>query len=114
MEMNGPMGRIVVRKRIPFDEDDDHKDDHEEDGIPPEILDMIRMTEMMQNRARGGIAGSPFGRPAPAHRQLQIQKDKEEDKVDRHEESHDDIMARMNKLSEDIGERHDRDKMSRL
>lgn len=60
--MNGPMGRVVMRKRIPFDEDDDHKDDHEEDGIPPEILEMIRMTEAMHRRAGAGMA-SPFGRP---------------------------------------------------
>jgi len=40
IEMNGPMGRVVMRKRIPFDEDEHDKDDHEEDdgGIPPEIL----------------------------------------------------------------------------
>jgi len=37
--MNGPMGRVVMRKRIPFDEDEHDKDDHEDEGgIPPEIL----------------------------------------------------------------------------
>ena len=40
IEMNGPMGRVVMRKRIPFDEDEHDKDDDHEDegGIPPEIL----------------------------------------------------------------------------
>ena len=57
MQINGPMGRVVVRKQIAFDDDEDHKDD--DDGIPPEILEMIRMTEMMHSRARGI---SPFGR----------------------------------------------------
>lgn len=39
--MNGPMGRVVMRRRIPFDEDEHEADDHDDDGIPPEILQMI-------------------------------------------------------------------------
>lgn len=111
--MNGPMGRVVMRRSIPFDDDDDHKDD--DDGIPPEILDLIRMTEAMHGRSRG--MGSPFGGPIAlgGPRKLSIKKKEEpEDDTPRHEESHDDIMARMNKLSEEIGERHDKDKLSRL
>ena len=38
IEMNGPMGRVVMRRRIPFDEDEHEADDHDDDGIPPEIL----------------------------------------------------------------------------
>ena len=75
---------------------------------------MIRMTEAMHRRAGGGIIASPFGQPM--HRQLQLKKDdkEEEDNTPRHEESHEDIMARMNKLSEEIGERHDDEKLMRL
>ena len=40
--------------------------------------------------------------------------DDEDDGTPRHEESHDEIMARMNKLSYEIGERHDQDKLLRL
>ena len=47
---------MVIRRRISlpmpmFDDDDDDDDD----GIPPEILDMIRMTSMMQSRSMGGM-----------------------------------------------------------
>lgn len=73
---------------------------------------MIKMTEAMHSRARGGIMGSPFGRPTPRH--LEIKKDDKDDDTPRHEESHAEIMARMNKLSEEIGERHDEDKLMRL
>ena len=38
-------------------EDDD--DDHDKDGVPPEVLEMIRMTEAMHRRATGGMG--PFG-----------------------------------------------------
>jgi len=110
MEINGPMGRVVVRKSIPLDDDED--DDHEPEGIPPEILEMIRMTEAMHRRAGGGMG--PFG-AIGGPRKLRINKaDDENDNTPRHEESHDEIMAKMNKLSEEIGERHDRDKLSRL
>ena len=67
IEMNGPMGRVVMRRRIPFDEDEDHADD--DGGIPPEILDMIRMTEAMHRRAGAGLI-SPFGRAIPSPRNL--------------------------------------------
>ena len=52
-----PGGTMTVRKTIrtvPDANDDDHHDD-DDDGIPPEILEMMRMTDMMI----GG--GSPFG-----------------------------------------------------
>lgn len=67
--MNGPLGRVVVRQSLPVDEDDD--DDHEKDGVPPEILEMIRMTEAMHRRATGGMG--PFG-AVRGPRQLRISK----------------------------------------
>lgn len=100
-----------------MDMGDDDDDDHDKDGIPPEILELIRMTEAMHTRATGGMGG-PFG-AARGPRQLRIskgsdKKDEEEDNTPRHEESHADIMAKMNKLSEEIGERHDKDKLTKL
>lgn len=60
------------------------------------------------------MIGSPFGRPMPRQLQLKKADEEEEDDTPRHEESHKDIMARMNKLSEEIGERHDDDKLMKL
>lgn len=79
---------ITKRKIVPAD----HDDDEDEDGIPQEILDMMRMTEMMH-----GMPGpmSLFGGP----------RIKKEEKIDREDEKPEDIMARMNKLSQDIGEK---------
>lgn len=71
-------------------------DDEDEDSIPPEILDMIRMTEMMASRSGfGGLPGMQLGRPGSPK--------KEVDNTPRHEEPIEDIMARMNKLSDEIG-----------
>ena len=71
------------------------------------------MTEAMHQRAAGG--SGPLGLIG-GPRQLRIEKrgQKEEDNTPRHEESHEEIMAKMNKLSEEIGERHDREKLTRL
>ena len=63
-------------------------DDDDDMGIPPEILEMMQMTEMMHERS------SFFGAPKKKKKELP-----------RVEESHADIMAKMNKLSEEIGER---------
>jgi hypothetical protein len=60
-------------------------------GIPPEILQMMKMTEMMHDRS-GPM--SFFGGPK-----------KKKPALPRHEESHDDILAKMNRLSDEIGER---------
>ena len=96
-------GQVVVRGRIPVDDDDD-----DDDGIPPEIKQLIDMTEAMHRRhvMMGGPLGGIMGGP----RRLQnIRKAVPEE---RHDESYEDIMGRMNKLSEEIGERHDKDKMT--
>jgi len=101
LQINGPGGRIVVRQPIDLGEDEDDDDG----GIPPEIAELIRVTEAIHSRA-GGIGVPP--------RQLQAKAAEPEDNTPRYEESHDSIMAKMNKLSEEIGERHDREKLTRL
>ena len=68
------------------------------------------MTEQIHQRAGGPGILSPFGGVGPG-RNLEINK---EEDLPRHEESHDEIMARMNKISEEIGERHDRDRLMRI
>lgn len=78
-------------------------DDDDDQGVPPEILDMIRMTEMM---ARGGsIGGMP---PGLQLRRIGGPPKPKEDNTPRHEEPIEDIMARMNKLSDEIGDRHEK------
>ena len=76
------MGSLVIQT-IPFGEedDDDHHEDEEEGGIPPEIIEMIRVTEAMHANAMAGMmGGSPFGR----QRQLTIQQNKEDDNKPRY------------------------------
>ena len=75
-------------------------DDDDEDGIPPEILDMIRATEMMAANSGfgGGMHIRRIGGQAPP---------KVEDNTPRHEEAIEDIMDRMNKISDEIGEKHE-------
>lgn len=106
-----PMGGVIIQG-IPFGDEDDDEHMDEEDGIPPEILEMLRVTEAMhQNAMAGMMGGSPFGPP----RLLSISKaDEEDDNKPRVEESYDDIMSRMNKLSHEIGEKHDQDKLAKL
>ena len=60
-------------------------------GIPPEILQMMKMTEMMHDRS-SFFGGGP-------------QKKEKKAALPRHEEKHEDILAKMNRLSEEIGER---------
>ena len=62
--------------------------DDDDDEIPPEIKAMMELTEGMHSRPSGLFGG-------------QIKK------KDRQEESHEDIMKRLNSLGEEIGERHD-------
>ena len=50
-----PPGMIRIGGPPPHIDDDDDDDDHK-DGIPPEILDLIRMTEMLH----GGGGFGPF------------------------------------------------------
>ena len=86
-----PGGTMRIRQQV-VPADDDHDDDHD-DGIPPEILEMLHLTEAMSS----GFGFNPM-RPKPKK------------KVERHDESTEDIMARMNKLSDQIGEKHEQSK----
>ena len=81
-----PAGGQIVVQRIPFGDDDEHQED-DEGGIPPEILEMIRVTEAMHARSLGGLmTGGPFGQHP---RQLGgIQKEEKDDSQSRFEESH--------------------------
>uniref|UniRef100_A0A7S3FUP3 Uncharacterized protein n=1 Tax=Strombidium rassoulzadegani TaxID=1082188 RepID=A0A7S3FUP3_9SPIT len=99
---------MVIKKTIvsggpPTAHKDD--DDEEDEGIPPEILEMMRITDQL-------IGGGPFGgmrggfRPLGPKITVKTQKKDEP----REDESVDEIMARMNKLSEEIGERHEKNK----
>lgn len=103
MRVSGPIGGgIPPPGMIAGLHDDD--DDDDAAGIPPEILEIIKMTEMLASG--GGPLGGPgigglrrIGGPPPQR--------KPEDNTPRHEESVEDIMARMNKLSDEIGEKHE-------
>merc|ERR1711990_1311368 len=64
-----------------------HDDDDEDDGVPPEILELMKMTEMM---ATGRVG--PLGNL----RRIGGPKKQPEDNTPRHEEPVEDIMARMN------------------
>ena len=114
---DGPPG-MVIRRRVsmpmPIFEDDDEDDD----GIPPEILDLIRMTSMMTSRSMGGPFG---GGPMIKITKREVNESSGgEDEIPhdhaielaqpRHEESHDDIIAKMNKLSEEISDKHEKRK----
>jgi hypothetical protein len=113
----GPPG-MVIRRRIsmPMPMFEDHDDDDDDDsGIPPEILDLIKMTSMMNSRSMGGMGGGPMIRI----NKREVNKSKEgEDEIPhdhaiemaetRHEESTEDIIAKMNKLSEEISDKHEK------
>lgn len=62
-------------------------DDDDDDDIPPEIKALLHLTDDMHSKASG-----------------------KKKPVERKDESHEDIMKRMNSLSEEIGERHDSSK----
>ena len=97
--MGGPTMTIrrTITSNIPTDDDDD-----DDDGIPPEILELMKMTEsMMRPSPFGSMFGSPMIRMGSA---------KPEEKIVRQDESAADIMARMNALSEEIGERKNKEK----
>ena len=46
---------MVIRRRISMPMPIIDDDDDDEDGIPPEILELIKMTSMMQSRSMGGM-----------------------------------------------------------
>ena len=62
-----------------------------EENVIPEILELIAMTEMIHSRAMAPPMMRP---PPPPPRQLA-----EDDDKPRNDESHEDIMKRMNRLS---------------
>lgn len=113
---SGPPPGMVIRKRIsiplPMFEDDDDDDD----GIPPEILDLIRMTSMMSSRSMGGFGGGPMikiSKREVNESSAEHEKDIPHDHAieiapSRHEESPEDIIAKMNKLSEEISDKHEK------
>ena len=91
-------------------------DDEDDDGIPPEILDLIRMTSMMQSRSIGGsFVGGP--RIKIIKREPNQNANHSDDiphdhaielSEPRHEDSTEDIIAKMNKLSEEISDKHEK------
>ena len=91
-----PPGMIRIGGPPPPLIDDD--DDDDKDGIPPEIMDLIRMTEMLHG-------GGGFG---PGIRIKKPDEEKPITQAERKDESMEDIMARMNKLSEEIGEQQEK------
>ena len=112
-----PPGTYVSRKisipmPMPIFGDDDDDDD---DGIPPEILDLIRMTSMMNSRSMGGFGGGPMIKISK--REVNKSAEGEDDiphdhaielAEPRHEESHEDILAKMNALSDEISDKHEK------
>jgi len=96
-----------------FDDDDD------DDEIPAEIKAMIEMTAAMAARSQGfgGMMGAPRIRivkkaALPEHEKHAIASVPDDHAIKiveqpRHEESTDEIMARMNKIGEEIGEKHE-------
>ena len=109
------MIRISMPSRIPPPIIMDDDDDDDEDGIPPEIMDLIKMTSTLSQRSNS-ISLAPM-QPRITIRKIEPHEKKVETVpndhaiqiVDqpRHEESHEEIMARMNKLGEEIGEKHE-------
>lgn len=82
------------------DDDDDKKSGGGPPGVPPEILAMMKMTEQMHNRGGGpGFPGfNPFGRRKPA------------EKIVRKDESHADVMRRMNAIGDEVAGDHNQKK----
>ena len=106
--IQGPNGQMTVKRTIMASADDDDDDDDDKKsgggggppGIPPEILAMMKMTEQMHNRGGGGgFPGfNPFGRRKPA------------EKIVRKDESHEDVMKRMNAIADDVADGHNQKK----
>ena len=51
----GPPPGMTIRRRISMPMPIIDDDDDDEEGIPPEILELIKMTSMMQSRSMGGM-----------------------------------------------------------
>lgn len=81
-------GRVTIRQQIMSSPSIMAADDDDDDEIPPEIRALLHLTDDMHTKASG----------------------KKKKPVERKDESHDEIMKRMNSLSEEIGERHDSSK----
>ena len=99
---SGPFGgsiRIVGGPPATFADDDDDDDD----TIPPEILQMMAMTEAIARGMAGNVGPGniivieDFEEPP--------EEQKPEEPIVRQDESYDDIMARMDRLSEEVGTR---------
>ena len=90
----GPDGQMIIRQEVisgPGGDDDD--DDDGPPGVPPEILQMMRMTEQMHMRHNPfNPFASLFGR--------------KKEQIVRQDESHEDVMKRMNALSDEITEKN--------
>ena len=74
----------------------DHEPGEEEEGIPPEIQDLMRITEAMLGG--GGLFGPPPGMIEIPLNGLGRPRAPEP----RHDESHEDVMARMQKMTEEL------------
>ena len=79
-------GKVTIRQQV-ISEPSLMIDDDDEDEMPPEIRALLELTDNMHSKATGSTK-----------------------KIDRVEESHEDIMKRMHSISEEIGERHDQSK----
>ena len=99
IRISSPMGggMMTMRRTIVQPAHHDDKDD-DDDHIPPEILELIKMTESMH--ARPSFFGPPMIRIGGG-------SIKKEEKIERKDESSEQIMARMNKLSQEIGEKNE-------
>ena len=98
---------MTVKRTVIMGADDDDDDDDDDKrpagvppGVPPELLRMMQMTEQMHQRHAGpGFPGfNPFARRKPA------------EKIVRKDESHADVMKRMNSLADDVVEGHNKKK----
>ena len=84
-------------------------DDDEDEAIPPEILDLMRITEAMS--MGGGMFGGALD--MPHIRKIPIEKLGTPMKAEeRHDESHEEIMQKMESLHQEMGERQKRTKKS--
>lgn len=94
----------------PFGDDEEEDEDH--DGIPPEILQMMQMTEMMHgNMGFGGMGPGIHMKVRKIGGSSKDASSGDPDEpnlpVERHEESVDSIMERMNKLSDEVSALHE-------
>ena len=93
---------------------DDEEEDEGNEGIPPEILQMMKMTEMMHGSMGFGGMGPGIHMKirkigGPSHVDGASSGDPNEPNLpaERQEESVDSIMDRMNKLSDEVSALHE-------